>query len=425
LKNDNGNKSICIMGASTSTNNMGVSALAVSVVNIFKNLKPEYELSFIIGNSTSNPQKIRASHGDDILIPTVPFRLSPRSKLSSHILVLLLAGIMQKMIPGKKLRKRFIKLFPVINAIDDSDVVADIHGGDSFSDIYGLHSFIISTIPLFITIFLRKKLVLLPQTYGPFKKRISQWLAGVIIGKAQIVYSRDFEGVNGVKNIKGKLIFCPDVAFTLEPVKPEYIKIYPEITKSEKSLIGLNINGLMYNGGYTRENMFGLIVDYKKLVEELIKTILSGDKRIILVPHTYGEENNVNSDNCACDKIMGKIKSPNLHVLQRKYSQSELKYIISGFDFFIGSRMHSCIAAISTGVPTIGLAYSKKFIGVFQTVGEMCLVKDCRNATINEIKNDVSVYLKGNRENLNNKIVNRVDILKLDIFEKLQLIFDY
>jgi len=31
--------------------------------------------------------------------------------------------------------------------------------------------------------------------------------------------------------------------------------------------------------------------------------------------------------------------------------------------------MHSCIAALSQGVPCVGVAYSRKFEGVFDTVG--------------------------------------------------------
>ena len=37
--------------------------------------------------------------------------------------------------------------------------------------------------------------------------------------------------------------------------------------------------------------------------------------------------------------------------------------------FFLGSRMHSCIAALSQGIPCVGLAYSMKFGGVFASVG--------------------------------------------------------
>ena len=43
----------------------------------------------------------------------------------------------------------------------------------------------------------------------------------------------------------------------------------------------------------------------------------------------------------------------------------EAKSHISGMDFFIGSRMHACIAAYSSGVPVFPLGYSRKFTGLF------------------------------------------------------------
>jgi polysaccharide pyruvyl transferase WcaK-like protein len=47
-------------------------------------------------------------------------------------------------------------------------------------------------------------------------------------------------------------------------------------------------------------------------------------------------------------------------------------------DFFVGSRMHACIAALSQCIPTVGIAYSKKFSGVFESIGVGHLVADPR-----------------------------------------------
>jgi polysaccharide pyruvyl transferase WcaK-like protein len=47
--------------------------------------------------------------------------------------------------------------------------------------------------------------------------------------------------------------------------------------------------------------------------------------------------------------------------------------------------MHACIAAMSQGIPTIGLAYSKKFAGVFQSIGVDQFVVDMRYKTTEEI----------------------------------------
>jgi polysaccharide pyruvyl transferase WcaK-like protein len=42
----------------------------------------------------------------------------------------------------------------------------------------------------------------------------------------------------------------------------------------------------------------------------------------------------------------------------------QLKYIISCCRYFIGARTHATIAALSTGVPTISIAYSVKALGI-------------------------------------------------------------
>jgi polysaccharide pyruvyl transferase WcaK-like protein len=46
-------------------------------------------------------------------------------------------------------------------------------------------------------------------------------------------------------------------------------------------------------------------------------------------------------------------------------------------DFFCGSRMHACIAAVSSGVPTVPISYSRKFTGLFESLG-YSPVADCK-----------------------------------------------
>jgi polysaccharide pyruvyl transferase WcaK-like protein len=65
-------------------------------------------------------------------------------------------------------------------------------------------------------------------------------------------------------------------------------------------------------------------------------------------------------------------------------SPGEAKTYIAGLDFFLGARMHATIAAFSSGVPVVPMAYSRKFIGVFGTLGYEH-VADCKADTADEI----------------------------------------
>jgi polysaccharide pyruvyl transferase WcaK-like protein len=65
-------------------------------------------------------------------------------------------------------------------------------------------------------------------------------------------------------------------------------------------------------------------------------------------------------------------------------SPSEAKSYIAGMDFFMGARMHACIAAFSSGVPVVPMAYSRKFQGLFGSLGYERTV-DCTSETATEI----------------------------------------
>lgn len=422
---DSSHIKICIMGASTITNNRGVSALAVSLVKIFLGIRPDAKLSFITGSRDSSPQKI-VFPDRVLMIPTINYRLSPKAPLKEQLLFILALAIVQWCIPIKKIREMLIRSNLVLKNMNEADFIADIQGGDSFSDIYGFNGFIIGIIPMFLALLLRKKLVLLPQTYGPYNNFLAKHLAKLIIKNTFYAFSRDMDGVNQIRKIKSDnthFSFCPDVAFTLDPVKPHFTQIVPQYYKSNQLVVGLNINGLMYNGGYTRNNMFGLGIDYKQLIIDIILTLLKQNRKVLLIPHTYGEIGNVNSDPIACEEVMNRFENTSVYILKGVYNQSEIKSIIGTCDFFIGSRMHACIAALSQGVPTIGVAYSKKFIGVFDSIGVADMVIDCRNEDLKSIIMKINNVFNEKTSKKPERL-RRIEAIQSQIYEKFNLLFE-
>jgi len=178
--------------------------------------------------------------------------------------------------------------------------------------------------------------------------------------------------------------FCPDVAFVLESVRPEneQVKQIEKLKAEHHPLIGLNISGLLYNGGHTGKNEFGLRCEYKSLVRRILSIFTDQkDYFVVLVPHVIPKNFEVENDLAACQELwqsLSPVEKEKVIVLDGKYDQSEVKYLIGLCDFFIGARMHSTIAALSQCVPAVGMAYSKKFSGVFKTIEVEEYVVDMR-----------------------------------------------
>ena len=258
----------------------------------------------------------------------------------------------------------------ISNEIEDADYIFDISEGDSFSDIYGSRRFIRHSLIKLTALSMKKKLIIMPQTIGPFERWWVKILAKKIIKKADKVFVRDSISKSYIADtlrVKRDIHLIPDLAFNMPPVETINISKYLDGDHSIK--VGINVSALLYNGGYTGNNMFKFKADYKKLIDELIiKFSNNKNTEVILIPHVMPENFEIEDDFKVCKKISQSMKSNfNLSIatVDRYYREDEIKGLIGGCDFFVGSRMHACIAGISTGVPTVPIAYSRKFKGVW------------------------------------------------------------
>jgi colanic acid/amylovoran biosynthesis protein len=408
---------VCLMGASFETGNRGVAALAASCVKNIIDKKPDCDISFLIGNRTSKFQQIKIGT-QNVKIQVINYRLSPKSRIQEHLFYIVLLAFLYRIIPFISIRKNISISNPWIKALRDADFVGNIHGGDSFSDIYGIRRFIIYIIDDIIALLMGKKLVMLPQTYGPFNHFISKRIASYIMKHSYKLFSRDLQCIEfGDKMLDSngfspQIKYCPDVAFTLDSVKLNSYQIEPPLVKLPNTLIvGLNVNGLMYNGGYNKQNMFGLKCDYKLfLVELVLRFMKETTASLLLIPHTFGLAGNINSDPDACRDLLKRFEDQfknRIHMVSREYDQSEIKGIIGLCDFIIGSRMHACIAGLSQEVPTVGVAYSQKFQGVFESVGAGDMVIDGRFLSADEAVSRVFKCFQ-NRAKISSDLKNSV-----------------
>lgn len=374
---------------------MGVNALTVGTIKSIYHKYPDAEI-VLLDYGTQELSYHIDLEGKEIPVRLVNMRFSKKVYQSNHILFLLFLTVLTKIIPSKRLRNKVISNNKVLSTIAQTDFANSIAGGDSFSDIYGIRRFYYVSLPQILIILSGKKLILLPQTLGPFKRKSVRYWASYILRKSHLVFSRDNRGIPEMKKMLGskfdenKFKFCYDVGFVLDPIASKENNSDSNIGKNKASalLVGLNVSGLLYMGGYTRDNMFGLKVDYHDLIEKILDLLINKyQASVVLIPHVFGIENK-ESDAKACLKVFDQYKDQyegKIDVVRESYNQNEIKHIIGLCDFFIGSRMHACIAAISQCIPAVSIAYSKKFFGVMETIGVEDLVADPRELEINEI----------------------------------------
>lgn len=262
-----------------------------------------------------------------------------------------------------------------------SDYILDIGQGDSFADIYGKERFFfIDNIHRLARIF-KKPYCFLPQTIGPFENTSLKKKAVESLAKADLVIARDQQSFDFVKTLlpnQKNVIENIDVAFFLPYERKEF--------DNSKIHVGLNVSSLLWNGGYSKKNQFGLQIDYQLLVKKIINMFLiNGNVVLHLVPHVIVGYHHIENDYEVSYNLWKEFSNKNLVLAPFFMSPCDAKGYISGLDFFMGARMHSTIAAISSGVPVIPMAYSRKFNGLFLDTLKYNHVADLRNSQINTL----------------------------------------
>lgn len=242
------------------------------------------------------------------------------------------------------------------------DCILDIGAGDSFADIYTARRFGFLWATKELAFLRRVPVVFSPQTIGPFTRQPYKALAAHAMRKAFAVVARDPESMAALEAIapEARSVQSVDVAFELPFTRPE---------RPTDGLIhvGVNVSGLLFNGGYGGANEYGLDIDYAALMRRFIAAMTARrDVKVHLVPHVMSELMPVDDDGRVADMLA--LEFPQAVRAPDFRSPSEAKSYIAGLDFLTAGRMHACIAAFSAGVPVVPIAYSRKFSGLFSGV---------------------------------------------------------
>ena len=355
---------IVLYGIQIDSFNRGVGALTYGHIELLKK-ECEFDKIYSVSLRRKNSKEVTKIIIDNQEIEFVDIRFDWKQFLLAFF-----------QLPVVLLFKKY-SINPVLDFFKDVDLVCASNGGDSYADIYGLTRLFLEFLSILLPEILGKKVIFTPQTIGPFDTIPGKIMGAIPLIFANKVFTRDEKGDKFLISIGVKSERTRDVSTFMKPQKVNYIV--------KPNTIGININGLMWENNY--EGLENCFDKYKTLLRRLIDKLLEENYNIILIPHTYSiEQFSKENDYTAILELMKNYsKSSNISYLDKEYTSPELKYIISQTEFFIGSRMHSNLAALTTSTPTVALSYSYKFDGTFKMFNVPECVINAKNISEKEI----------------------------------------
>lgn len=182
------------------------------------------------------------------------------------------------------------------------------------------------------------------------------------------VFVRESASYNYLRShgVSDNVHLMADPAFVMQPVEPPMEKIGFALPEGA---IGINLSPMVafYRGQRPAD------VDLEEWLSfciHLVKATATLKRPILLVPHV-GSSDPGNGDfgllHSICQAVGNDVSVP-LMVLPDGLNAAELKWIIARCAVFAGARTHSTIAALSSQVPTLSIAYSLKANGINRDV---------------------------------------------------------
>lgn len=321
-------------------NNKGGPSLALSLIRLvkkkFKNAKfflavPDFNNNILFEKEWAKKYEII----DDV-IATIGIKefLPPFSFFSSY----------------RERRKSFLKFLNKIDLLIDLTPL-------SYMDLPFLslkknlaHNLSIYTIRLCAN---RKKIKMIrwTQSYGPFSNFVTKFLVKRDLASQKYIFTRGKESYNFVKNLlpTKKIFSFPDVAIIL-PWKTNYVE-----KLGLKKFITISPSSVLYT------------IQKKQHINEMVNLIehlqwYYSDYSILLVPYNM-MRNNPTLKNCdlTVSREINRYLSKKVEIIEDDLDVYNLKGIIAKSSIHIGARYHSIVAALSSNVPSISLAWHNKY----------------------------------------------------------------
>lgn len=259
-----------------------------------------------------------------------------------------------------------------LEALSEASAVFVKGGGflHSYGGLRWLYYLWFQSYPILLASRMSKKIIVLPNSFGPFEGYLSRLLVAKVLRLCTVVMARESVSAQTVKpwvNVRS----YPDLAFAC--CRRAYLDVWRELEKhgaanDERVCVGITIRPWRF----PREtDPISRYRSYIRAVSVLIDHIQALGCQPILYCQTTGPSAHEDDRIAAQDIIASRKDKNRLAVVHdERYSFLDYAAMYAEMDYMICTRFHSFIFAVSQGVPSIAIAYGgNKATGICTDMG--------------------------------------------------------
>ena len=304
-----------------------------------------------------------------------------------------------------------------------------VKGGGFLHDysggIVGWYTMWFQTYHIRLAIAMKKKVYIMPNSYGPFKSKKTSKMLNKILDKCDFISARESISALGETNGLGRNIpLYPDLAFYLDKTDKQtmvkYLKEKYDIDSTKNKYVAITVRPYRF---YSYENPEEKYEQYKKSFVQFIDFLKQNKYIPLLVVHTRAENEHENDEHCINEIVEMIENKENIKVIKDdNLNCYDLKAIYGECTYVIGTRFHSVIFSLEQLIPCIAVTYGgNKGDGIMKDMGLSEYAIKIGDLTFEELKNKFTQLVE-NEESVKTQIDKYLKHTKIKYEELLNSI---
>ncbi len=248
----------------------------------------------------------------------------------------------------------------------NSDIIIPVGGGylSAKSGFNNTVALILQSLPFILGKVLGKPVVAYPQSIGPFGNIFQERVVRFTVSRIDKIFVREnisnqqllVWGIN-----KDKFDRAFDAAFYSNTNTKDLMSLVIESMSIDRSV---PLVGITVRDWFSLKDQDYYESEIAKFIEKISKT-----HNILLLPQVTDTERK-DDDRFPSKRIAEKLKNnKRLFFIEDEFSYDEMKGLYDNLDYLVGTRMHSNIFALTSGIPCIAIAYEYKTQGIMDELG--------------------------------------------------------
>ncbi len=212
---------------------------------------------------------------------------------------------------------------------------------------------------------LGKPVYLYSQSFGPYPQKIQMRIAATSLRRADLILVREAKSLAllGDMGVDGdRVVPVADSAFAFQPdLTPGRLTEVIGTDRAGEQVVGLTARAWLPPEAQR---------EYERSIAQFIDRLSQRDGfRVVVIAQVTATEQG-DDDRLVGQRIQDMLGSrDNVVFLERQFSHYEIKSVYAALDYLIGTRFHSVIFALTSGVPTLAIEYEHKTSGIMQDLG--------------------------------------------------------